>query len=92
MTANNFHKITKTLKNATQKVVENTMKDAAKEIRYKENVPEDGVVDAGVSCDGSWQRRGFSSLNGVVTAISIDTGKILDTKPSSRTCKVCRLH
>ena len=36
MTANNFHKITKTLKNATQKVVEKTMKDAAKEIRSKE--------------------------------------------------------
>ena len=92
MTANNFDKITKTLKHATQKVAENTMKDAAKEIRSKDNVPEDGVVDAGVSCDGSWQRRGFSSLNGVVTAISIDTGKILDTEPITRTCKACKLQ
>ena len=30
------------------------------------------------SCDGTWQRRGFSFLNGCVTAISMDTRKILD--------------
>ena len=33
------------------------------------------VADIAVSCDGTWQRRGFSSLNGVVTVIASDTGK-----------------
>ena len=39
---------------------------------------QDGLVKCGVSCDGTWQRRGFSFLDGCVTAISMDTGKILD--------------
>lgn len=27
--------------------------------------------------DGSWQRRGYLSLNGVVTATSVTTGEVL---------------
>lgn len=30
--------------------------------------------------DGTWQRRGFKSLNGVVTCTSIDSGKIVDVE------------
>ncbi|GFT70552.1 hypothetical protein TNCV_1133151 [Trichonephila clavipes] len=30
------------------------------------------------SVDGTWQRRGHSSLNGCVAVLSIDTGKVLD--------------
>ena len=33
------------------------------------------VADILVFCDGTWQRWGFSSLNGVVTVIESDTGK-----------------
>ena len=32
-------------------------------------------------CSRTWQRRGFSSLNGCVTAIGMDTGKILEVEP-----------
>ena len=32
-------------------------------------------------CSRTWQRRGFSSLNGCVTAISMDTGTILEVEP-----------
>ena len=49
------------------------------------------IVDTEVSVDGSWQRRGFSSLNGVFTVISMEVGKILDSKPMSRSCKACSL-
>ena len=34
----------------------------------------------GVSCDGTWQKRGFSSRNRCVTVISIHTGKVLDVE------------
>jgi len=51
----------------------------------------DDVVDTSVSCDGSWHKRGYSSLNGVFTAISIDSGKILDVEAMSRSCKACYL-
>ena len=30
-----------------------------------------GVADIGVSVDGTWQKRGYTSLNGVIVAISI---------------------
>lgn len=42
-----------------------------------------------MSCDGSWQRRGYSSLNGVVTVIS--SGKCLDYQVLSKVCNACTL-
>jgi hypothetical protein len=40
-----------------------------------EDVVEDGVADIVVSCDGTWQKRGFSSLFGAVFTIAHKTGK-----------------
>ena len=74
---------------AVKDVAETTMQDACTELRG--DVAEDSIVDTAVSCDGSWQRRGYSSLNGVVTAISMKTGKIVDIEPMSRACKACML-
>ena len=44
-----------------------------------------------VSCDGTWQKRGFQSLNGVFAVLSVDNGKVLDVEAISRTCKACSL-
>ena len=38
------------------------------------------IVDAGISVDGTWHKRGFTSLNGAVVAVSIETGCILDVE------------
>ena len=46
-------------------------------------------IDTGVSVDGTWQRRGFSSLNGTVAAISMVNGKILDLDTLTRYCQGC---
>ncbi|GFV20224.1 uncharacterized protein TNCV_1534141 [Trichonephila clavipes] len=35
-------------------------------------------VECGISVDGTWQRRGYSSMNGCVAALSVDTGKVVD--------------
>ena len=43
--------------------------------------------DAGVSVNGTWQRKGFSAILGVVTTISIDTGKVLDVSIFLRAAK-----
>ena len=48
--------------------------------------------DIGVSVDGTWQKRGFSSLNGVVAAISVNTGKVIDVEFFSKSCKSCSEH
>lgn len=69
---------------AVQCVSENNMKEAAKEVKdLKSNVA------CGVSVDGTWQRRGHTSLNGCVSVISIDTGKILDLEVMSQYCHIC---
>ena len=49
-----------------------------------------GLVDVGVSCDGSWASRGFSSLFSLVAVISVDTRKILDYHILSKVCYSCR--
>ena len=68
-------------------------KIAAKILNVTKAVAEETIfVDTGVSCDGTWQKRGSSSLNGVFTAISIDSGKVLDVEPMSRSCKTCCLR
>ena len=38
------------------------------------------VVNMAVSCDGSWHRRGHSSLNGIVTVTSMKNEKALDVE------------
>ena len=58
MTANNYDKLAKRFAEVTQQVAEETMMDAANEIR--ENNPEtdssdDGIVDTAISHDGTWQ-------------------------------------
>ncbi|GIY99578.1 uncharacterized protein CEXT_71661 [Caerostris extrusa] len=43
-----------------------------------------------LKCDGTWQRRGHTSLNGCVAVLSIDTGKVLDLEVMSSYCPTCR--
>ena len=60
-------------------VVFEVMKEAADDVKINANCTEGEVVDAGISNDGTWQTRGFSSLTGAVASLSIDTGgKVLD--------------
>ena len=92
MTANNYDKIATNVMFAAKAVAEKTMKDAANELKRDIGANEDMIVDTGVSCDGTWQRRGYSSLNGVTTIISMENGKVLDVEPMVRTCKACKLH
>ncbi|GBO24214.1 hypothetical protein AVEN_211998-1 [Araneus ventricosus] len=64
------------LLHASVSVAENSMKHAAGEIRNADDpVPS---MKCGLSVDGTWQRRGYSSLNVVVSAISILRGKVID--------------
>jgi len=51
--------------------------------------PHPDVKECIVSFDGTWQKRGHASINGVVTAISAENGKCLDTHVMSKNCKGC---
>ena len=47
---------------------------------------DDSVYDIGISADGTWRRRGFLSAYGVVSGISLITGKVLDIEVMSKEC------
>ena len=47
------------------------------------------MVEAGASIDGSWCSRGWSARDGVVAAVSIDTGKVLDVVYLTNSCTSC---
>lgn len=66
---------------------EENMKAASKEVQ---NILKSKTC--GVSVDGTWQRRGHMSLNGCVSVISIDTGKILDLEVMSQYCRMCEMN
>ena len=84
MRVNNFDKLSNSIKNSVKYVAEKSMSAAAAELRGANE-----TADVGVSLDGTWQRKGFTSLNGVITAISIDSGKALDVAILSKSCKGC---
>ena len=48
------------------------------------------VLNAGTSFDCSWNSRGWQARDGIVAAISQDTGKILDIVHKSLSCPACK--
>ena len=87
MTQKSYNATVKRITETVTEVAKETMSDGANAIKCDKN----NLTDTSVSVDGSWQRRGYSSFNGVVTAISVENGKILDVEPMSRMCKECKL-
>ena len=52
-------------------------------------LPDDKAT---VSCDGTWQRRGFASKNGVATVLSVNPAgpaKVVDVRVASNRCDAC---
>ena len=55
----------------------------------KKQYCDDNIVDTTICVDDTWQKRGFTSFNGAVAAISIETGRILDVEVMTRYCQGC---
>ncbi|XP_020605329.1 uncharacterized protein LOC110044146 [Orbicella faveolata] len=75
-------------------IVKETMKKAGEEVfslKKQNNSSGAEPVNCGVSCDGTWQKRGYSSCSGVMVT-SMDTGKVLDVEALSQGCKQCECH
>lgn len=73
----------------------NILHEAAKEVclesmrvAVEESIEmNEGDKDITAIFDGTWQRRGHTSLNGVVTAISGLNGKVIDCRVLSKYCR-----
>ena len=74
MREKNYRKTSYKLHTAIKSVA---TKEGCMEIIASDNNITDGIHETAVSVDGIWQRKRFSSLNGAVAALSIQTGKVL---------------
>ena len=76
---------------ASTKVANQPKAEAAKEYRKDHGIMDKQIGDAIVSCDGTWQRRGFQSKNGVDTILSVNGQKckVLDTIVLRNYCSIC---
>lgn len=76
-----------------QMVAEQLFSSAAKEEKQL-TCDESGIddtTDVTVSGDGTWKKRGFSSLYGVSTLIGYYSGKVLDIFIKCSYCKLCEV-
>ena len=60
--------------------------------KESEGTSESDTLDIAVSFDGTWAKRGHTSLFGVVYVISVDTGEVLDYEVLSNFCKTCQYY
>lgn len=83
-----YHDIMIHICNMAKSVCSFSMKKAVEEekVKTEEQNENRGIT---VSGDGSWRRRGFSSLFGIVSLIGWFTGKVLDVNIKSKFCKAC---
>ena len=89
MTENSYRDHVKALRGATKFVAEESMSRAANEVKEFQEPNKENLYDIAVSGDGTCRKRWFSSLYGVVTAMSTITGKALDCEVMSKECKQC---
>ena len=96
-----YNRMQKKLCTYAQNLLESIMKDAAKHLFdiTKKEEPENVVMtEYGelahilVTVDGTWQRRGHNSKNGVVFVLSVETGEVLDFVVKSIVCQECTMH
>ena len=83
-----YRKLNLKLSEAYEAAAEASMQLAASEVRAFGGEKIQGNTLCQCSFDGSWQKRGHSSLNGLVTAIS--NGKCIDVKVYSKKCQACQ--
>ena len=92
MSKNAYRNATKTVHKAAKEIVTKSMSEAASQTKEFYDEDEDGHIDIGVSGDGTWRKRGFKSSTGVVSVMSIVTGKVLDVEVMSKECRACLLN
>lgn len=86
---NLYYNIIKSISESVNAVYDVVIRKAVrqeKELNVQAGFPEN---ELSVSGDGSWSKRGFSSLLGIVSLIGKYSDKILDTIIKSSFCKAC---
>ncbi|GFV47116.1 uncharacterized protein TNCV_198111 [Trichonephila clavipes] len=53
-------------------------------------IANDNNSNIAVAVDGTWHKRDYSSLNGVVCATSVENGKVIDFEALTKYCSSCK--
>ena len=90
------YKQVNTILEALEAEAEDEMRSVGQKLRphiLEENgeLNSDNILDAAASLKGNWAKRKFRSLSGVVFAIAVDTGKVLNYPVLSKECRKCSL-
>ncbi|CAD7089200.1 unnamed protein product [Hermetia illucens] len=84
-----YYSILDTIHIAVKSVAKVLFRKAAQEEK-KANEQEGNIADeVTVSGDGSWAKRGFTSLLGIVSLIGKYSNKVIDVMVKSKVCKAC---
>ena len=60
--------------------------------RYvRETYQADEIMNISVSSDGTWMKRGFSSMHGVVIVLAKNMGQVIDYTLLTKSCHLCKL-
>ena len=95
-----YNNTMKKLEKVSKEVAERVMNEAAERLKniaqeqcdIEVNGENIAVKKAAITVDGTWQKRGYSSKNGAVFVMSVDTGEVLDYEVLSMVCYECRAH
>jgi hypothetical protein len=96
-----WDKHTKLVREKLEVLKEISMKDAALEVKQflrdcgkisncTDEELNEKLVNVGTSFDCSWSSRGWSARDGIVAAISEDTGKVVDAVFMTSLCPSCK--
>lgn len=66
--------------------------DTDEDLREALDRGENPIMDISVSFDGTWQKRGFTSLYGVGISIDVLTGYVVDYVVLSKYCHTCKIQ
>lgn len=83
-----YDKVVKAISTASKAVCDRSMNKAA-DLEKKRSIEEKQEHGISVSGDGTWRKRGFSSLFGLVTVIGWYSGKVIDYVVKCKYCKQC---
>ncbi|GFW54220.1 uncharacterized protein TNCV_1559981 [Trichonephila clavipes] len=73
-------------------VLKTISEDSMNAAVYEAVIANDNNSNIAVAVDGTWHKRGYSSLNGVVCATSVENGKVIDFEALTKYCSSCKGH
>ena len=85
-----YKKHNQALAKASMSAASDNMIAASEYLHRLHGVEPDEILDIKVTCDGTWSKRGFTAIHGVVAVISYDSGQVLDFEVLSKSCPACK--